>query len=209
MSATPLILLGRGGFGREVAAWIEARSMPFRVLGFLDDEKQADDVLGPIAGHRPRSDGASYLTCFGDGRPRRTLRERMESQGAHFATLVSPDVMTASPLHGSRNSIFLGACSISASVSLGDDLLVQGFAVIGHDVRIGNGVTVSSHAFVGGHATLEPFCTIHPHAVVLPGVTVGTGAVVGAGTVAIRNVPPHTTIFGMPGKVIAHDPSDA
>jgi acetyltransferase-like isoleucine patch superfamily enzyme len=102
----------------------------------------------------------------------------------------------------SKNSIFLGACSISNNVSLGDDLLIQSLACIGHDVRIGTGVTISSHAFIGGNATLEPFCTIHPHAVVLPHVTIGEGAVVGAGTVVIKSVAPGTTVFGTPGKVI-------
>ncbi|AND69568.1 hypothetical protein ATSB10_21140 [Dyella thiooxydans] len=204
MSAKSLLLLGRGGFGREVAAWIAARAMPFTVLGFLDDENPREsDVLGPIQGHEPRQD-ASYLTCFGDGRARHKVRTQLQARGARFASLVSPDAMTATPLEDAINSIFLGACSISAGVTLGDDLLVQGFAVVGHDVAIGTGVTISSHAFIGGHARLEPFCTIHPHAVVLPHIVVGEGAVVGAGAVAIRDVAPYTTVFGSPAKVIAY-----
>ena len=202
MSAQPLILLGCGGFGREVAAWIVARFMPFTVQGFLDDEKPAaSGVLGPIKAHAPQRD-ACYLTCFGDGRARNQVRAQLQARGARFATLASPDVMTATPLQGSLNSLFLGACSISSSVTLGDDLLIQGFAVVGHDVTIGTGVTISSHAFIGGGARLEPFCTIHPHAVVLPHVVVGEGAVVGAGTVAIKDVPPGATVFGVPAKII-------
>ena len=202
MSAKSLLLLGRGGFGREVAAWIAARAMPFAVMGFLDDENPGEpDVLGPIKGHEPRQD-ASYLTCFGHGRARHQVRTQLQERGARFASLVSPDAMTATPLEGTNNSIFLGACSISTGVTLGDDLLVQGFAVVGHDVAIGTGVTISSHAFIGGHARLEPFCTVHPHAVVLPHVVVGEGAVVGAGSVVIKDVPPGATVFGVPAKII-------
>jgi sugar O-acyltransferase (sialic acid O-acetyltransferase NeuD family) len=202
MSAQSLLLLGRGGFGRELAAWILARGMPFAVVGFLDDENpSAPDVRGPIQGHAPQQD-AHYLTCFGHGRARHQVRTQLQARGARFVTLVSPDTMTATSLAGTSNSIFLGACSISSGVTLGDDLLVQGFAVVGHDVSIGTGVTISSHAFIGGHARLEPFCTIHPHAVVLPNVVVGEGAVVGAGTVVIKNVPPGATVFGSPAKII-------
>lgn len=203
MTRANLILLGRGGFGREVAAWIVARDMPFTLAGFLDDENVAEDILGPIKGHRS-SGGARYLTCFGDGHARHAVRKQVEAAGAQFTTLISPDAMTATRLDQSINSIFLGACSISSTVALGDDLLIQGFAVIGHDVRIGDGVTVSSHAFIGGHATLAPYCTVHPHAVVLPHVTIGQGAVVGAGTVVIKDVAPYTTVFGSPAKVIAY-----
>ncbi|MGB3460623.1 acetyltransferase [Rhodanobacter lindaniclasticus] len=201
MSTQPLLILGCGGFGRELAAWIAARDMPYAVEGFLDDEKpHAAGVLGPIRDHLPGE--VHYLTAFGQGRARHQIRLQLEARGARFATLVSPDTMTATPLAGAANSIFLGACSISSSVALGEDLLIQGFAVVGHDVTIGTGVTISSHAFIGGHARLEPFCTIHPHAVVLPHVVVGEGAVVGAGTVVIKNVPPGATVFGVPAKVI-------
>lgn len=203
MNTQPLILLGRGGFGREVAAWIDARRMPFAVAGFLDDDNVGDNILGTIKGHNP-SGQASYLTCLGEGSSRQTVRKQIEACGGRFATLVSPDAMTATPLNHSLNSIFLGACSISSTVILGSDLLVQGFAVIGHDVRIGDGVTVSSHAFIGGWATLEPFCTIHPHAVILPHVTIGKGAVIGAGAVVIKDVSPYTTVFGSPAKVISY-----
>lgn len=202
MSAQLLLLLGCGGFGRELAAWITARAMPFAVTGFLDDENpSAPGVRGPIRGHTPQQ-GVHYLTCFGDGRARHQVRKQLQSQGARFTVLASPDTMLATPLVGTTNSIFLGTCSISSGVKLGDDLLVQGFAVVGHDVSIGTGVTISSHAFVGGHARLEPFCTIHPHAVVLPHVVIGEGAVVGAGTVVIKDVPPGATVFGVPAKII-------
>lgn len=205
MNAQNLILLGRGGFGREVAAWIKARDLPYRVLGFLDDTQDGSEVLGPIKEHLPDSAHlALYLVCLGEGWQRRRLRLELERRNAKFATVVFPEVTSASTVSTSNNSIFMGACSISNNVSMGDDVLVQGFAIVGHDVEIGDGCTISNHAFIGGNARLESFCTIHPHAVVLPHVTIGEGAIVGAGSVAIKDVAPYTTVFGSPAKVIAY-----
>jgi len=204
----PLIIIGHGGFGREIAAWIRAEDMPYVVSGFLDDTHEADVVLGSLSGHEP-SGGHKYLTAFGDGAARVRVRGEFEERGAVFATLISPSVKAASPLADSVNGIFLGCCSISSSVQFGNDVLVQGFACVGHDVSIGDGVTISSHAFIGGGACLGRLCTIHPHAVVLPNVSVGEGAVVGAGAVVIKDVAPHTTVFGSPAKVIAYGKSDA
>lgn len=203
MSMQSLILVGRGGFGREVAAWIRARQLPYRIEGFLDDTQSGPEILGPIQGHSPVPDReAAYLVCLGDGRPRQRLRQQLERQGARFATIVFPEVTSASALSGSRNSLFMGACSISNNVSVGDDVLVQGFAIVGHDVEVGDGCTIGNHAFVGGGASLGRGCTIHPHAVVLPHVQIGEGAVVGAGSVVIRDVEPHATVFGAPAKLI-------
>jgi sugar O-acyltransferase (sialic acid O-acetyltransferase NeuD family) len=197
-----LILAGYGGFGREVAAWIRASGMPYEVVGHIDDEKaDAPPVIERIQDHQPRP-GIVYVTCFGDGAARHKVRRELEARGARMGTIVSPGVIYATPLTGSKNSLFLGVCSISNDLVLGDDLLIQSFACIGHDVAIGTGVTISSHAFIGGGAKLEPFCTIHPHAVILPHVVVGEGAVVGAGTVVIKNVPSGATVFGMPAQII-------
>ncbi|MES2312649.1 MAG: acetyltransferase [Pseudomonadota bacterium] len=202
--ALKLILAGYGGFGREVAAWIRASNMLYEVVGHIDDEKDgALPVIERIVDHTPRADIA-YVTCFGDGYARNKVRRNLEARGARMGTIVSPNVIYATPLTISKNSMFLGMCSISNDVTLGDDVLIQSVACIGHDVNIGDGVTVSAHAFVGGWATLEPFCTIHPHAVILPHVTIGEGAVVGAGTVVIKDVAPYTTVFGSPAKVIAY-----
>lgn len=204
MSAQPLILMGHGGFGREMAAWIKARNLPYRILGFLDDTHDGPDILGPIHGHSPNAaDSTLYLTCLGDGKQRRVLRRGGESHGARFASIVFPEVTTASDLSSGRNCIFMGACSISNNVTIGNDVLVQGFAIIGHDVEVGDGCSIGNHAFVGGAVKLGSCCTIHPHAVVLPHVEIGEGAVVGAGSVVIKDVEPYTTVFGAPAKMIA------
>lgn len=202
MSSLSMLLLGAGRFGREVAAWMAQTPDALSVAGFLDDEKNSPDIVGPIAGHVPLA-AMRYLTCFGDGEARQRIRVRLEAASAVFGSFRSPHAMSTSSLDGSRNSLFMGACSIANHVVLGNDLLIQGFACIGHDVLIADGVTVSSHAFVGGGASLGRFCTVHPHAVILPDVAIGEGAVIGAGAVVIRNVAPHTTVFGAPAKVIA------
>jgi len=202
MKQHDLILVGGGRFGREVAAWVSLLKLPFNIIGFIDDEKEGTNIIGPIVDHNPRAN-TLYLTCIGNGPARRKVRNKLETSGAQFANLLDPLLRTASPLEGTSNSILLGTIGISNDVSLGDDLLIHAFASIGHDVVIGNGVTIGSHAFVGGGATLEDECTIHPNAVVLPNVKVGKAAVVGAGSVVIKSIPPYTTVFGSPAKVIS------
>ncbi|MDF3822164.1 acetyltransferase [Leptospira sp. 96542] len=201
-----LVILGHGGLGKEIAAWIAVDKMPYSVAGFLDDSHSADEVVGPIHGHMPQGQYV-YLTAFGDGAARHTVRKAFLERGAGFATIVAPVVRTATQLETSVNSMFVGACSISSNVKLGDDLLIQAMAIVGHDVEIGDGVTISSHAFIGGGAKLGRFSTIHPHAVVLPNVKIGEGAIIGAGSVVIKNVPDYTTVFGAPAKVLAQRPA--
>jgi len=203
MSTTrDIILIGAGGFGREVAAWLGFLKLPLRVAGFLDDSKTGHDILGTVSDHIPRKD-AVYLTCLGNGASRRRIRLALEARGACFISLIDPLARSVSPVNKSVNSIFFGPSVISNNVTVGDDLLLHTFAGVGHDVHLGHGVTVGSHGFVGGAATLKDCATVHPGAKVLPLVTVGEYAVIGAGSVVIRNVEANTTVFGAPAKVIS------
>ncbi|MHC4504810.1 MAG: transferase, partial [Planctomycetota bacterium] len=59
-----------------------------------------------------------------------------------------------------------------------------------------------SHVDINGGAVLEEGVFVGSHGVVLPGAHVGAWARVGAGSVVLRNVPPDTTVFGVPSKPI-------
>jgi sugar O-acyltransferase (sialic acid O-acetyltransferase NeuD family) len=207
-SKEKIIIVGAGGFGREIAAAIRNWKLAFEILGHIDDEKTGPHILGPIKDHTPDAE-VCYITCFGDGTARSRVRKMLAGRGARFTNVVSPMVHAATPLDGLTNCLVVGTPSISNDMSFGADVLIQTMAVLGHDVVVGEGVTVSSLAFVGGNAILEDFCTIHPHAVVLPRVRIGKGAIVGAGSVVIKDVAPYTTVFGSPAKVIAYgEPHD-
>ncbi|WP_458071587.1 acetyltransferase [Rhodanobacter sp. BL-MT-08] len=208
MSPVRLVLVGCGGLGREIRANLNAFQTPFELVGFIDDTKSSPEILGRIDNHVPIPE-AVYLTCLGNGSDRLKIRELLAQRGAEFTNFQYYDLITLACLDNSKNSIFLGKCSISNNVTFGSDVLIQSFAVIGHDVTVGNAVTVNSLAFVGGGCFLEDFCTVHPNATVLPHVRIGKGAVVGAGSVVIKDVEPYTTVFGSPAKVIAYSkPND-
>jgi serine O-acetyltransferase len=77
-------------------------------------------------------------------------------------------------------------------------------AKIGDDVTIYQGVTLggTSTARVKRHPTIEDSVTIFSGAAVLGPVTVGRHSRVGAGSVLVTSVPQHSTVVGIPGRVV-------
>jgi serine O-acetyltransferase len=75
---------------------------------------------------------------------------------------------------------------------------------IGDDVTIYQGVTLggTSTARIKRHPTIEDSVTIFSGAAVLGPVTVGRHSRVGAGSVLVTSVPPHSTVVGIPGRVV-------
>ena len=75
---------------------------------------------------------------------------------------------------------------------------------IGDDVTIYQGVTLGGTATapVKRHPTIQDSVTIFSGAAVLGPVVVGRHSRVGAGSVLVTSVPPHSTVVGIPGRVV-------
>lgn len=85
--------------------------------------------------------------------------------------------------------------------------------VIGETCEIGDNVTVYQGVTLGGtgkekgkrHPTIKDNVLIAAGAKVLGSIVIGENAKIGAGSVVLHEVPPNSTVVGIPGKVIVKD----
>ncbi len=83
--------------------------------------------------------------------------------------------------------------------------------VIGETCEIGNNVTIYQGVTLGGtgkekgkrHPTIGNNVLIASGAKVLGSMTIGEGSKIGAGSVVLREVPPYSTVVGIPGRIVA------
>lgn len=81
--------------------------------------------------------------------------------------------------------------------------------VIGETCEIGDNVTIYQGVTLGGtgkekgkrHPTIQDNVLIATGAKVLGSITVGENAKIGAGSVVLKEVPAHSTVVGIPGRV--------
>ncbi len=80
-------------------------------------------------------------------------------------------------------------------------------AVVGDNVSMLHGVNLGGNGKECGdrHPKVGNGVLLGAHAKVLGNITIGDGARVAAGSVVLRAVPPHTTVAGIPAKVVARD----
>jgi serine O-acetyltransferase len=82
--------------------------------------------------------------------------------------------------------------------------------VIGETAEIANDVTIYQGVTLGGtslrkekrHPTVEDWVVIGAGATVLGPVNIGHNSRIGSGSVVVTAVPPHSTVVGIPGRVV-------
>ena len=77
-------------------------------------------------------------------------------------------------------------------------------AIVGDDVLIYQGVSLGGTSLTRGkrHPTIEDYVVVGLGSTVLGPVTIGRHSRVGAGSVVVDSVPPHSTVVGVPGRVV-------
>lgn len=85
--------------------------------------------------------------------------------------------------------------------------------VIGETCEIGDNVTIFQGVTLGGtgkekgkrHPTIKDNALVATGAKVLGSIIVGENSKIGAGSVVLKDVPPNSTVVGIPGRVVIKD----
>ncbi|HPM42847.1 MAG TPA: serine O-acetyltransferase [Candidatus Omnitrophota bacterium] len=110
---------------------------------------------------------------------------------------------------------FITGIEIHPGAEIGKELFIDhGMGVvIGETTIIGDGVTLYQGVTLGGtgkekgkrHPTIGHNVVVGTGAKVLGNITIGDNSYVGANAVVIKDVPPNSTVVGVPGRITKQD----
>lgn len=214
-----LVIMGAGGLGREVHAWLvdvikKGSCQPtdetiWEIEGFIDDSLNALDsfvgvprILSTINDYYPQPN--TYIVCaIANPAVKKALTEKLISRNVEFFTLIHPSVVVGTNVVIGKGTVICPLSVLTTDLVVGEFVTINLGCTIGHDSELANFCTLSCQCDVTGGARLREGVFLGSRAVVLPNVTIGEYAVVGAGSVAIRKVAPGVTVFGVPAKRIS------
>lgn len=213
MTEERIIIVGGGGFGRELVAHVGDchRSGILPPLGgYLDD---AGDVmaafghygdvawLGVLHDYQPQP-GDLFTVAVGSPKTKRAVVAQLKERGARFATIIHPSAVT-SPTASMGEGVIVGThAGPGVDTRIGDFVTINSYSGIGHDAWIGDYTTISGHVDVTGGTRIGSDVFIGSNASVLPRVTVGDGASIGAGSMVYRSIKPGATVYAPPAKLL-------
>lgn len=206
----PLVIIGAGGLGREVA-WLVAdvnRTNPeWKFLGFVDDgvhgfTSEGYRVLGPIRHVLEINPRPWVVIAIADCRVRLRILEEMETEGVPIATLIHPSVCMSDHVSVGYGSIICAGTIITTNISLGKACIVNLGGFIGHDTVVGDCVSMMPAANLAGEVTVGAGCCFGMNSCVINRTAVGEWSVIGAGATVTKDIPPHSLAVGVPARVI-------
>lgn len=212
MSVSQLIIVGGGGFGRELMSFAhdchEAGQLP-RVGGYLDDRGSSvlaelgytTAWLGTVDDYVPRP-GDLFALGIGSPEGKREVVERLKRRGAEFARVIHPTALVTSRTCIGEGSILGPFTGSGTDTEIGRFVTVNSYSGFGHDSSVGDFSTISAHVDIMGYASLGERVFVGSNASILPKVKVGAGARIGAGAMVYRTVPADGTAYAPPAKLL-------
>jgi sugar O-acyltransferase (sialic acid O-acetyltransferase NeuD family) len=205
------IIVGAGGFGRELINWArdchQAGSLP-QIEGLLDDDPGVMDrfsysigIIGTPSDFVPQPHD-HLLMAIGTPMTKRRVADMLISRGGRFATLIHPAAIVAGSAQIGEGSILCPLSLVSADAKIGRLCTINVLSSVGHDVQLGEYSTLSAHVDLTGSVSVGASVMIGTGAKVLPRVKVGEGATIGAGSVVYRTVPAGRSVFSAPAKLL-------
>lgn len=106
---------------------------------------------------------------------------------------------------------FITGIEIHPGAKIGKVIFDHGLGiVVGETAEVGDGVILYQGVTLGGtsleavkrHPTIQERVVVGAGAKVLGNIVIGAGTRIGANSVVVENVPPNSTVVGIPGKVI-------
>jgi sugar O-acyltransferase (sialic acid O-acetyltransferase NeuD family) len=208
-----VVIIGAGGFGREVLDVVDACNSVakrYNFLGFIVDPQYG--APGTIVNEKPILGGFDWLAehrteveaICSVGAPELKFRvvERAKKLGVRFCSIVHPNAILTRWLTMGEGVVVTAGCILTNQIRLGDHVHVNLDCTIGHDAVLEDFVTLAPGVHVSGMVTLCRGCYVGTGANIIDRINVGEWSIVGAGATVVRDVPENTTAVGVPARVI-------
>lgn len=215
MSTKPLVIVGAGGFAREVLWLVEEinkETSHWEVEGFIDDNPVKKglyiDGLPILGGYEWFDKNQKPIhIVFAVGNPvgRKLLVERFKGiYRGEYPNLIHPSVKLSCRVDIGAGNILCASTLLTTNIRIGNFNIINLNCTIGHDAVIKDFCTLAPAVNVSGNVTLYDGCDLGTNCCIIQEKSVGPWAVIGAGSVVIRDIDSHCTAVGAPARPIKY-----
>ena len=208
-----LIIIGAGGFGREVQWLIERineNKKEWNLLGYIDDNMDCGtsingySVLGGLEYLSNFNDHKGNIVCaVGNSIIRRNLMNRIEmTYNIETPNIIDPSVKLSKHVKLGKGNIVCADSILTVDIDIKDYCILNLDCTVGHDCIFDSFVTVYPSVNISGNVNIGKCVELGTGSHIIQGIDICDNVVVGAGATVIRNIDEKGTYVGSPVKKV-------
>lgn len=205
-----IVIIGAGGFGREVAWLIEEINKEIKtwnIIGFVDDDESVQGsvingykVIGNIDWLKEQN--LNVVNAIGDPISKSKVIKQLDGSDNTYPVLIHPSVIYSDSVTLGEGSIICASSTLTVDIEIGKYVIINLDCTVGHDAIIGDYSTILPSVNISGYVVTEKFVSIGTGAAIIQGIFIGENSVIGAGATVVKNIPSNCTAVGSPAKPI-------
>lgn len=204
-----IIVVGAGGFGKEVAFTID-RLSNYEVIGFIDDNEEkrqewfyGKPLLGNIGALLECKKKVNVVIGIADPIAKKKVYGRLKNNKfIQFPNIVDSTALFGHNIQLGTGNVLMAHTTYTSDIDIGDFNMVNIGSTIGHDTKIGNFNSIYPSVNVSGNVNIGNFNEIGVGTKIIPSISLGKGNVIGAGSVVIHSIENYVKCVGVPAKMI-------
>ena len=207
MATTDIVIVGAGGFAREVYAWLkDGLPSDLRIKGFLSPnpkDLEGFDIEEPILGSEKEyvpTNSDRFVLAIGHMDVRVNVANFLKSRGAKFYTFAHNSAVVSPTASLGEGVVVCPFALVSPNAQVDDFALINFYASVAHDAHVGEFSVLSPYATLNGFAQLGSESFMGTHSTIVPGISVGRRVKIAAGTVALKSVADGNLLMGAKAK---------
>ena len=207
-----IVIIGAGGFGREVKTIIDAinkNTKTYNFLGFYDDTIAKGTLINnfPILGNLKELNdlktATDVLVGVGDPISKYKIISSLKNEVLHFPTIIHPSVIISDDDVIIDNGCIICAGNIiTCNIKIGKFVTLNLMCTVGHDTVIDDYSSFMPSVNISGEVHIEEKVYVGTGAKIINRLTIGKATIIGAGAVVSKSLPEYCTAVGIPAKPI-------
>ena len=185
--------------GRLVTAYCdqeEKANNPYH-LQYLGKESEVIDKLKKF----------DFFACVGHNGIREKIHTQLSQLLGNPINAIHPSAVISASVRMGDGIMIAANATINPLVELGRGVICNTSSSIDHECMIGDFVHVAPGAVLCGNVTVGHGSFIGANSVIRQGIHIGNNVTIGAGSVVIKDVPDNTTVIGNPAKKLIKNPA--